>query len=194
MQSLEIIRHEHRNLGAVLYTLDQLVDQIESGKVPRFEVFHGLLTYLDRFLDRYHHPKEDQYLFPALRHRAPELDAVIGELEQQHHEGERLFIDVLKALSAYEFAGATEFAAFRDAVYRYTRFERDHALREEREVMPVAEEKLNAEDWAPIDAAFLDNRDPMFGSAPSALFAKLHSDIVSLVPAPVGLGAQWKKS
>jgi branched-chain amino acid transport system ATP-binding protein len=194
MQSLAIIKSEHRNLGAVLYTLEQLVEQIELGKVPQFGVFHGLLMYLDRFLDRYHHPKENQYLFPALRKRAPESEATLAELEQQHRDGEDLFVEVLKALSAFEFAGEPEFPAFRDAARRYIRFERDHAFREERDVMPLAAEKLLPEDWARIDAAFNDNQDPMFGRERSALFEKLHREIVSLVPAPVGLGAQWQNT
>jgi branched-chain amino acid transport system ATP-binding protein len=192
MQSIAIIKNEHRNLGAVLYSLDRLVEQIEEGKQPKFEVFHGLLTYIDRFLDRFHHPKENDYLFPALRRRVPASAAVLDELEQQHRDGERMFNDVLKALSAYEFAGDKEFAAFRDAVYRYTKFEKEHALKEEREVIPLAEEKLEQEDWEVIDAAFSGNRDPMFGKVPSRLFNKLHRDIVAAVPAPFGLGAQWK--
>lgn len=192
MQSIAIIKNEHRNLGAVLYSLDRLVEQIEDGKKPKFEVFHGLLTYIDRFLDRFHHPKENDYLFPALRRRVPESSGLLGELEQQHRDGERLFNDVLKALSAFEFAGEREFAAFRDAVYRYTKFEKEHALKEESEVIPLAEKHLEEEDWEVIDAAFTGNRDPMFSKVPSRLFEKLHRDIVAAVPAPFGLGEQWK--
>ena len=42
MRSLTIIRNEHKNLGAVLYSLDRLVDEIEQGRQPDFAVFHGL--------------------------------------------------------------------------------------------------------------------------------------------------------
>lgn len=192
MQSLAIIKSEHRNLGAVLYTLEQLIAHIEAGRTPRFPVFHGLLLYLDRFLDRYHHPKENDFLFPAILRRVPESKPVLQEIGQQHKEGEDLFVDMLKALSAYEFAGDSEYPAFRDAVHRYTRFEREHAQREERDVLPLAEAHLQADDWKAIDAAFNDNRDPMFGRERSELFEKLHRDVVALVPAPVGLGAPWK--
>ncbi len=192
MQSITIIRNEHRNLGAVLYSLDRLVEQIEEGKKPKFEVFHGLLMYIDRFLDRYHHPKENDYLFPALRRQLPESAELLDELIQQHRDGERMFNEVLKALSAYEFAGENEFAAFRDALYRYTKFEKEHAMKEEREVIPLVEKHLTEEDWTVIDAAFTGHRDPMFSKVPTRMFEKLHRDIVAAVPAPFGLGEQWK--
>ena len=71
MRAISIIKSEHKNLGAVLYSLDKLIEEIDDGKQPDFSIFHGLFTYIDRFLDRYHHPKENHYLFPKLLARAP---------------------------------------------------------------------------------------------------------------------------
>jgi hemerythrin-like domain-containing protein len=192
MLALSIIKREHKNLGAVLYSLEKLVEEIETGKQPEFSVFHGLLTYIDRFLDRYHHPKEDLYLFPALLERAPETESTIHELGQQHIQGEILFVDVLKALSAYEFSGADEFAHFRDCVLKYCEFERHHALQEENEILPRAETALKPEDWERIDAAFTENSDPMFGPDWDNDFSRLFDDIVNRLPAPLGLGDIWK--
>jgi len=192
MRAISIIKSEHRNLGAVLYSLEKLIEELDQGKQADFAIFHGLLTYIDRFLDRYHHPKENQYLFPKLLERAPETSNIVEALVQQHAEGEALFIDLLKALSAYEFMGEVEFPRFRDAVLRYTGFERNHALQEEREILPRAREALAAADWAAIDAAFETNQDPLFGEHWSAEFAELLEKLVSRLPAPLGLGDVWK--
>ena len=183
------------NFGVVLVRIDgdRPREEFESlrERLLGMQVDRELIN-LDRFLDRYHHPKENNFLFPAILRRVPESKPVLQEIGQQHKEGEDLFVDMLKALSAYEFAGDSEYPAFRDAVHRYTRFEREHAQREERDVLPLAEAHLQADDWKAIDAAFNDNRDPMFGRERSELFEKLHRDVVALVPAPVGLGAPWK--
>ncbi len=192
MRSLTIIRNEHKNLGAVLYSLDRLIEEIEQGRKPDFAVFHGLLTYIDRFLDRYHHPKENEYLFPRLLARAPENEALIRQLGQQHTEGEILFVEMLKALSAFEFVGAAEFEGFRDAVGRYTEFERQHAKLEESEVLPRAEAALEADDWTVIDAAFGENEDPMFSAQWDNEFSGLFQQLVNSLPAPLGLGDVWK--
>lgn len=194
MRAIQIIKSEHQNLGATLYSLEKLLEEIDQWKQPDFKVFHGLLTYIDRFLDRFHHPKENEYLFPRLLARAPDCESLIRTLEQQHTEGEILFNAMLKALSAYEFLGDTEYHAFREAVHRYTEFEREHAILEEREILPRAEAALEAEDWAVIDAAFGENEDPMFGTEWKNEFSELFDKLVNTLPAPYGLGKVWKSA
>jgi hemerythrin-like domain-containing protein len=193
MDSIAIIKREHRNLNAVLFTLEGLVNEIEKhGKSVEFNVFHGIVYYLDSFLDRYHHPKETDYLFPAVRAHCPDAGPVLDELGKQHAQGERLLSRLLKALSAYEFLGDAGFEAFRDAVMEYVEFERKHARAEEREVLPLAMETFTPSDWSRIDAAFADNKDPLFGSEPEAEFRELFRTLSDVVPAPYGLGPALK--
>lgn len=193
MHSINIIKGEHRNLAAVLYSMEKLVEEIDQGKQADFAVFHGLFTYIDRFLDHYHHPKESHYLFPRVLKRAPDSKALIEELGKQHREGEALFISMLKALSAFEFSGKSEFPTFRESVLKYTDFEREHAKKEENEVLPLAKKVLEASDWAEIDAAFEENEDPMFGKHWSGEFSELFDKLIKELPAPLGLGDEWKK-
>ena len=192
MKSIQIIKSEHLNLGAVLYSLEMLIKETDGGKQPDFRAFHGLLTYIDRFLDRFHHPKENEHLFPRLLQRAPDTAAVIRELGQQHRTGEVMFVDLLKALSAYEFGGEAGYPAFRQAVLGYVEFESRHAKLEDDEILPRAEQALTAEDWAAIDAAFGDNDDPLFGKRRRDEFAALFDSLVNTLPAPIGLGEVWK--
>ena len=193
MQTIKIIKSEHRNLAAVLFSMEKLIEEIDQGKQANFAVFHGLFTYIDRFLDRYHHPKENDYLFPRLLARAPDTETLVKELGKQHKEGEAMFMDMLKALSAYEFSGKSEYEAFRDAVLKYVNFERNHALKEEKEILPRAQEALEAADWEEIDKAFGENKDPMFGEHWSDEFSTLFKKLVNDLPAPLGLGEAWKK-
>lgn len=192
MKSLTIIKNEHRNLGAVLFSMEKLVEEIEDGKQPQFKVFHGLLTYMDRFLNEYHHPKEDRYLFPALRIRSPEITTVLDERAQEHHDGEHWLAQVLKALSAYEALGDSELPGFSATLRRYIEFERNHAINEEKFILPLARDKLQPEDWERIDAAFADNEDPLFGDARRVGFEELYSILAAMVPAPHGLGPEWR--
>jgi hemerythrin-like domain-containing protein len=192
MRAISIIKSEHQNLAAVLYSMEHLMGEIDSGKHADFAVFHGLFTYIDRFLDRYHHPKENDYLFPRLLARSPDSEALIKELGKQHSEGGLMFVEMLKALSAYEFSGAIEYPHFRDTVLAYCRFERDHALLEEREILPRAVEVLDEADWKEIDAAFGENRDPMFGDEWNDEFSSLFQKLVNSLPSPLGLGDAWK--
>ena len=53
--------------------------------------------------------------------------------------------------------------------------------------MPEARKCLDAEDWEPINKAFMDNDDPLFGSRTQDEFGKLFSRIVALAPQSWGL-------
>ena len=191
MKAISIIRSEHRSLGAVLFTLEQLVSDINAGKQPDFRLLHGMMTYIDRFLNTFHHPKEDVYLMPALRARHPEAVGVIEEIHDEHQRGGELFYDMLKALSAFEFSRDMEFSSFDIAVLAYVQFEKDHAMKEEREILPLAKEFLTDADWHSIDVAFEDNDDPMFGGRSTKIFKDLYCEIVNRTPQPYGLGQQW---
>lgn len=180
-------------MHAILFTLEHLVLEIEkSRKSVDFAVFHGIVYYLDSFLDRYHHPKETDHLFPAVQSRCPEAEQILVQLGRQHAEGEKLLVKLLKSLSAYEFLGLPGFAAFRDNVMEYVEFEREHARTEETEILPLAEAHLTPEDWQRIDAVFSDNQDPIFGRKPQAEFRELFKVLGNVVPAPYGLGPELR--
>lgn len=184
-----IIRNEHRRLAAVIHCLTGVLDDIEQrGLEPDFELFESVLEYLESFLYRYHHPKEDSHLFPALRRRSPEAEAVLEKLEAEHARGPKLLGRLRETLQRYREQGPDGYAAFRDAVREYHDFEWQHMGTEEREVLPLAERTLTPEDWAALDATFTSHDDPVFGDEPRAAFGRLLSSIVAHAPSPHGLG------
>ena len=75
----------------------------------------------------------------------------------------------------------------------YTQFQRDHADLEEKEILPLAKSALEASDWERIDAAFGENRDPMFTPEWNTEFSNLFDRLITTLPAPVGLGESWKQ-
>jgi len=199
--ALDILRQEHRAISAVLFCLKHTVGEARRGAiVPPFAMIHAVLDYLTSFPNRFHHPKEDTYLFPAVLRRAPDLEPVIADLLSQHEEGEERVsglkdrIAELQTLwnGSWQGDGAAKFAAFADAVDSYVEFERAHGRKEGVEVMPRAQEVLTADDWAPIEAAFSANEDPIFGSEPRSRFDSLYSEIVALAPAPMGYAEREK--
>ncbi len=187
-RSLAIVQREHRALAAVLYTFDHVLADIRAGKVaPDFAMFDAVLSYVQDFPDRFHHPKEDGILFPLILKRAPEMKPVIEELQAQHHEGVRLTSDLKWKLDAWKADPAKAFAAFDTAAQKFIEWQRKHMAKEERTVIPTAREKLDASDWAAADAAFADNDDPIFGTNPKKAYDQLLSRIASLAPEPYGL-------
>ncbi len=188
-RAANIIRNEHRAIAAVLHGLKYFAREAQaSGTLPDFALLSLMLDYIDGFPEMFHHPKEDRYLFPAVRRRAPEMAATIDELEREHSEGAELIRELRRALWRYRDEGGAGLPAFAAAVNRYTEFHWSHMRKEEDQILAVAERALSPADWRPIDAAFQANADPLFGEARQRQFDRLFSQIVRLAPPPIGVG------
>ena len=190
-KTLNIIRDEHRSISAILHGMEYLVDRVRTRKAkidPR--VFSAMIYYLDTFSERMHHPKEDRYLFKAMRSRGGEAAAVVADLEREHAAGGEALKRLEQRLVRYEEGGDKEFPAFAEAVAKFVREYRDHMQKEESVVFPLAQRILSTDDWQAIDRAFEENRDPLAAQRESRDFEKLFDRIVSLAPPPIGIGPE----
>jgi hemerythrin-like domain-containing protein len=188
-KTLNIIRDEHRSIGAILHGMEYLVDKIRARKAKvNTRVFAAMIYYLDTFSERMHHPKEDRYLFNALRGRGGEAAAIVADLEREHAAGGDALRRLEQCLMRYEEGGDKEFPAFAEAVARFVGEHRDHMHKEEDIVFPLAERLLSASDWQAIDRAFDENRDPLAAERDTRDFEKLFDRIVNLAPPPIGVG------
>ncbi|MEN3372424.1 ATP-binding cassette domain-containing protein [Dechloromonas sp. ZS-1] len=188
MESLRIITEEHQNLWRIATTLDLVADEIDAGGKVEAPFFSSVFDYIEEFMDRAHHAKEDEFLFPLLRARSPEAAGVLDRLQAEHRNGPDVLRD-LRLKLASTAGGAEANPAFTEALRHYTQAIKSHIRSEEKDVMPLARTALNAEDWAEIDRAFQDNDDPLFGEKSRAEFRELFHRIASLAPESVGLGA-----
>jgi branched-chain amino acid transport system ATP-binding protein len=191
MRATDVIRDEHRSLAAVLHGLDYLMAEIKAGRsAPDFALLDAMLRYIEGFPERLHHPKEDQYLFPAVRRRAPEIAATLEELERQHVEGRERLKELRDALERFRNAGVASAPQFAETLDKYASFHWWHMRMEEDEVLPAAAAKLTADDWSTIDAAFAANQDPTIGIPVTREYRKLFRRIAQLAPAPIGVGSE----
>ena len=193
-KAVRILRDEHRSISAVLQCLQQLTRLAQDPAIkPDFAVFRAMIYYIDNFPERLHHPKEDNYLFARLLRRSDAARALVEKLMAEHVEGARLVRELERAVLAFEETwprGAEDLAA---AVNAYAEFHWTHMRCEEQELLPLAETALIEEDWKAIEAAFAGNADPI-ADLRDQDFDKLFTRIVSIAPAPIGLGEAWRRA
>ena len=188
MQAIDVITHEHRSLTAVIRALEYLARDIAGGAEPDYEVLTVILDYIETFPNRLHHPKEDRYLFSALRLRSAAAIPVLDDLEADHRRGDELTRELRWLLARCRVNGEAARKAFASAVEEYARFHWEHMRKEEDLILPLARQALTEEEWAAIDAGFSVNDDPMPGVAPRQDFDALFRLIVAMAPPPVGVG------
>ena len=187
--SLQIIREEHAAVAAVLRSLLMMLDAGPGDEPERFfDVLRAMLFYIDEFPERLHHPKESNLLFPKLVRVAPHLMPVVEKLERDHMQGEGKVRELQHALLAWELVGESRREAFEVAARSYVGFYLQHMHIEEKDILPAAQQLLQADDWTQLDAAFANERDPLAGGTHDPRYDRLFTRIVTAAPAPIGVG------
>ena len=188
MEALSIIKDEHRNLWRIAITVEQVIAEMERDRKVEEAFLSSVLDYFEHFMDGCHHRKEDEHLFRVLRQRADAAAPLLDRLQAEHRNGPRNLAALRRQL-ADTVAGRSTIGGLAEAFRLYLNDQKAHIKSEERDIYGLASEVLTPADWAEIDAAFLDNDDPVFGSAARAEFRELFHKVASLAPVSVGLGA-----
>ena len=182
--SLNIIRHEHRALSAMLRSITLLLrEHRRHGTLPDFDALQAMLFYVDEFPEKLHHPKESLLLFPKLRGRSAHTDAVLDRLDRDHARGECAIRELEHALLGFHTMSGTAQCDmrrdnFEQLMQQYADFYLEHMRVEETEILPLAESVLDAGEWAELDVAFLANRDPLAGYEADEPYKPLFRTIV----------------
>ena len=184
-RAIGIIRDEHRSLAAVMHAwMHALADAREAGTAVDAALMRAIVRYVQEFPVKLHHPKEQEHLFRRLRQRTTSCNAQLDELDRQHEHDHQLVAALAQQVEALVATGAEDrlraTRALENEVAGYATFLWDHLGREEAVILPAAQRHLLPEDWAAIDAAFSENRDPNYGGDTDKEYRKLFSRIVNL--------------
>lgn len=171
---------DHHNVAGLLNLLHRHLDAVEdeSAGSAEIELMRDIMTYMIRFPDHTHHPKED-LMFERMRAREldPETGQVIDKLLREHtalaRKGEALRRTLLQVGDAGGDRHRTLLATGRD----YVQFLRYHMRLEEETVFVEADALLDEADWSEIEDAFRTRTDPVFGSVVEREFRALFQHI-----------------
>ena len=181
--ALSIIDAEHRGYATVLRALLRHLEPVRARQAaPNHDLFATILAYADSFMERFHHPKEDEYLFRAIRSRTNEADAVLLELQHEHASGPSELRGLREALAVARNGIAADIDAFAHRLERYIADQEAHMRTEAGTVLPLARRVLTAADWEAIDQAFRGHADPFFGSGPQGRSGTLFTPLFGFAP------------
>ena len=167
--ALAIIRAEHAAFDGALSWIRGHLDLARAHRIaPDPGTFGQGLAFIATFMESFHHPKEDEFLFKAVRERTRKADEVLADLQQQHAQMPEQFRSLRLALGGTRQGATSQLDDFADLVGRFADSQVEH-MSLESGVFAMAERVLRPLDWVPIDAAFRANRDPLFGAGGGGL-------------------------
>ena len=139
--SITLLQYEHGIIRQVIDVLGEMVKH-NSMKKHHGQMKH-IVKFLDEYLDKYHHGKEEKLLFPMAAKRSKELVPEVARLVSEHTDA-RADIAKMKTMIASEsaYADGSLAAISKKLVDSMTR----HIRHEEDVVYPKIEEALSLDD------------------------------------------------
>ena len=167
---------EHVYFNQLLQLLQREVDVFHTGGRPNYELMFDIVSYLREYSDRFHHPREDE-AFARLSKRCPDMELPLARLGQEHRviaqSGETLLRQIDEILGGSFVARADiETAAATYLVYYI-----NHIAREEEDVLTLAAQHLDPEDWEAVKRAAPAGKDPLFGTETEERYRELRRQI-----------------
>ena len=148
---IQTMLDEHEVISSTV-ELVRSIDELWNDDVERFkEVTVKLVTFYREYADAYHHRKEEEVLFPAIKnHPDFVLQEMIDEFEQHHEEFRGYSTEILEALYAEEYKKVY------NEMKSYTEDLLDHIGAENDELFSMAENLLSEEELETIYFKFKD--------------------------------------
>lgn len=153
---------EHDAVRVMLQILAKVADKLRSGENVKVEHLQKILEFLQNFVDKCHHGKEENILFPALIADDKFNATIISELLGEHKTGRDLIRGFAESLSDYKQSNEH---AYHIAVNfeSYIRLLTEHINKENTLILPLAD-KLPAEQQTTIEEKFEDAETNIIGS------------------------------
>jgi hemerythrin-like domain-containing protein len=139
-----ILRHEHRVIERALRALDGMCLTLKSGGNVPPEALYQILDFIQNFADRFHHTREETYLFPALDQNGFRKEGGALEFLTGEHETERLLTAELElAIGEYRYGDPAAVDRFVEAANLYREHLVGHMREEDAILFRLAEEVLD---------------------------------------------------
>lgn len=137
------LRSEHRAVGRMLDIMDEVAVAARGGELPDAEDLSGVVEFLRVFVDKCHHSKEEQLLFPAMRAgKIPGTEDVIADLLADHVRGRDAVSQIASLMPRTDAADESIKTGLAEAIDGYTQLLRAHIVREERDCFDSADREL----------------------------------------------------
>lgn len=157
MKATDTLMEEHRIIERVLTALEKQARRLDAGETVRPSFFLDAADFVRDFADGCHHEKEEDNLFPAMAAHGFSPDSgPLAVMLADHEEGRRL-TGAMRAAAERLEGGEPEAATevVRNAI-GYVAVLRQHIMKEDNVLFPMAEQALPEEQKEQLAEAFAD--------------------------------------
>ena len=187
MSAIDILLDEHRLISRMVNVLTVLHKRLESDDHVDLNVLTDVVDFFRMFLDRNHHAKEEDALFPTLERCAVNPEGcTIQSLKSEHEQARILTTTLTDAIGKYKTGDSRAKSKIYTTIGSSIKLQSDHIWRENILLFPMAEKALQESE--------LDSVTRIYGEIEKRLGPDFRSKYEQLVNAlekitDVGRGA-----
>ena len=101
-RATQTLEEEHHLIQKVVSAMAALADRVFEGQPAEKEMLVNLVDFMRVFVEKCHHEKEENHLFPLLASKGvPVAGCPIGALTHEHQAAGKLTADLCAAVEAY---------------------------------------------------------------------------------------------
>jgi len=144
MKPTEQLKAEHEGVKLMLRILDKVCDKIKSTQELNQEHFTKMLEFLKVFVDKCHHGKEEDLLFPALEEAGvPKKGGPIGVMLIEHEQGRNHIKGMSEAFDKFKKGDRKASVKIAENSESYIAILTQHIDKEEGILFPMADKVLS---------------------------------------------------
>jgi len=164
MRAKDILREDHGRIMKLLAVWQKMLGELEHTNQSRQEAFVACIDLVETFVDKCHHGREDEILFPAMESsKEPGITILIDRLSSEHKTG-RSMLEAIK--QEYKVFSQSNGSAEKliQLCEGYIDLLRKHIRWENAKLLPVIEKCVSSGDQEQIAARFEQYEQETIGS------------------------------
>lgn len=146
MKAIDALKKEHEAVRLMMKIMDAACVKINAQQKLQTADIYDMIDFLKVFVDRCHHGKEEQILFPQLELAGvPKEGGPIGVMLAEHEQGRVYIRNMSQAVVDYEVGNAEATALLVKYITDYIELLEQHISKENTMLFSMADKLLSAE-------------------------------------------------
>lgn len=181
MTPTEQLKEEHKGIKVMLEILGEVCNRLESGKEVDPRHLLQILEFLKVFVDKCHHAKEEELLFPEMEKAGVSRNGgPIGVMLLEHDEGRKNIRRMSEAAAQYERGSRDAATPFVESARAYIHLLRDHIEKEDNILYPIADARLSDKTRRDLSESFDRVEEERIGHGKHEEFHRLMAQLKAI--------------
>jgi hemerythrin-like domain-containing protein len=146
-KATQVLEEEHRVIQGMAASLAIVAEDIEKRKPVDGETLHNFVTFLDVFVQRCHHRKEETYLFAILEKKGvPTEGCPLAVLNNEHAKLRSLSSQFADSVELYTATQGQARVSLQKTIHALLELLPGHIWKEDYLLFPMADKLLSPEE------------------------------------------------